>query len=66
MFEENKFVKEALTQQTHKLAAIIRLQERRIIEKIMGDAGFLDDADLDNQYYTTLNNLDRLMDLESE
>jgi len=63
---DSQVIKDEIAQQTSKLAAIIRLQERRIIERIMDDTGLLADEALDEQYYTTLNNLDRLMDLESE
>jgi len=66
MYHNSHDIKDEIAEQTSKLAAIIRLQERRAIDRIMDEAGLLPDFELDEHYFATLNNLDRLMDLESE
>jgi len=54
-----------ITYQTRKLVTLIELREQREIDRIIGAAGLYVGDTLDEQYQETLNNLDRLMDLES-
>ena len=58
--------KESLRKETRKLVSIMRIQDTHAIERLLDDTKIFEDETLNKLYSETLNNIERLMDMDNE